>query len=174
MKTCVKCGEIKPFTDFHRRADSKDGFHSYCKPCNKAHVAAWQLTPTGKAKHYAVATAWQADNKASHALTVNRYQNTTRGKVKLRAAWAKYHASKIQATPAWLTSSHLEEIESFYALAKELQWLTSDTLEVDHIVPLQGDNVCGLHVPWNLQVLAATLNRRKGNRFSQENTSQTR
>jgi hypothetical protein len=77
---------------------------------------------------------------------------------------AKRRAMQLQATPPWLTSQQLEEIKEFYYLAKELQWLSNptDPLEVDHIIPLQGVNVCGLHVPWNLQIIPKSLNCSKG------------
>lgn len=77
---------------------------------------------------------------------------------------AKYRASKLNATPKWLTQEQLKEIEEFYYLAQELAWLNdpTDPLEVDHIIPLQGKEVCGLHVPWNLQILPRSLNRSKG------------
>jgi hypothetical protein len=50
-------------------------------------------------------------------------------------------------------------------LAKELQWLSEDKLQVDHEIPLQGENISGLHVPWNLQVIPASKNQSKGNKY---------
>ena len=78
---------------------------------------------------------------------------------------AKRRAKKLKATPLWLTDKHWKEIEEFYVLAKELAWLNQDcnAFHVDHIVPLQGKEVCGLHVPWNLQLLTAQNNLLKGN-----------
>lgn len=78
---------------------------------------------------------------------------------------AKMRAIKLNATPDWLTKEQFTQIEEFYTLSKELQWLSLDTLEVDHIVPLQGKLVSGLHVPWNLQILPKSDNCRKGNRL---------
>tara|TARA_R110000868_G_scaffold5466_13_gene32930 strand:- start:689 stop:883 length:195 start_codon:yes stop_codon:yes gene_type:complete len=52
----------------------------------------------------------------------------------------------------------LIKIEELYKKANKLN------LEVDHIVPLQGDNVCGLHVPCNLQLLSKKDNASKGNK----------
>ena len=86
-------------------------------------------------------------------------------KVKNCAKTAKYKAKKINATPLWLTSEQLEEIEYFYILANDAKILTGEQYHVDHIVPLQGKNVCGLHVPWNLQILSASDNKSKGNKY---------
>lgn len=77
---------------------------------------------------------------------------------------AKRRATKLQATPPWITEEQSKDIENFYSLSRKLSKLTGEPMEVDHIVPLQGENVCGLHVPWNLQVLHMKLNRTKGNR----------
>lgn len=78
---------------------------------------------------------------------------------KYNAKTAKRYAAKIQRTPPWLTKEHLKEIEKFYISAKEFG------LTVDHIIPMQGKNVSGLHVPWNLRLLPASINYSKSNRL---------
>lgn len=99
--------------------------------------------------------------KNTRNLQHNRdYIKKNRGKY--NAHTAKYRASKIKATPKWLTNEQLLEIENLYKKAKLLN------LEVDHIIPLQGQNVSGLHVPWNLQLLSKKDNAKKGNNIKEE------
>jgi len=74
-------------------------------------------------------------------------------------------ASKLQRTPKWLSPEQLKQIKMFYAEAAELTKLLGEWYEVDHIVPLQGKTVSGLHVPWNLQILSKSENSAKGNRL---------
>lgn len=70
-----------------------------------------------------------------------------------------------EATPKWLTSEHKLEIRLKYRLAIELSRYTGVRHAVDHIIPLLGDNVCGLHVPWNLQVITQSDNLIKSNKL---------
>lgn len=76
---------------------------------------------------------------------------------------AKRHAQKLQATPPWLTDEQKAEIKAIYAECRRLQEETGIAHNVDHIHPLQGETVCGLHVPWNLQVLTESENCAKHN-----------
>lgn len=70
-----------------------------------------------------------------------------------------------QATPKWLTAEHKLEIRLQYRLAIELSRRTGIRHAVDHIIPLIGDTVCGLHVPWNLQVITQADNLKKSNKL---------
>jgi hypothetical protein len=78
---------------------------------------------------------------------------------------SKRRAVKLSATPPWLTTEDFKKIEEFYELAQAASEVFEIKCHVDHIVPLQGIDVCGLHVPWNLQVLTAFDNISKGNRM---------
>ena len=83
------------------------------------------------------------------------------------AAFAKrrYKHSLLKNTPKWLSWKQQDNIDNFYIQARKKTKLTGNMYHVDHIVPLQGENVCGLHVPWNLQILTAYENQSKGNKF---------
>lgn len=69
-----------------------------------------------------------------------------------------------QATPKWLTAEDKLEIRLKYRLAIELSRRTGVRHAVDHVVPLQGEDVCGLHVPWNLEVITQEENLKKSNK----------
>lgn len=94
-------------------------------------------------------------------------------KRKARQKWKKVNPGKVAvhsrrrkanmkaATPSWLTEEHWAQINSLYDEAKALTEATGEEYHVDHVIPLMGRYVCGLHVPWNLQVLRGTENLTK-------------
>jgi len=68
------------------------------------------------------------------------------------------------AAPKWLTKEQWAQIESFYITARALTTETGVLHTVDHVWPIKGRNSCGLHVPWNLQILTQKENNAKGNK----------
>jgi 5-methylcytosine-specific restriction endonuclease McrA len=88
-----------------------------------------------------------------------QYRKENAGKV--NAATAKYRAAKQNATPLWADPMAIEFI---YHAAQAIKEVYGGNPEVDHIVPLQGKNVCGLHAHNNLQILSRNENRSKGHR----------
>jgi 5-methylcytosine-specific restriction endonuclease McrA len=83
-------------------------------------------------------------------------------RAKEAARTARRKAALLRACPAWVDH---DQIEEFYAMARSLTEKTGVPHEVDHIHPLQGEALCGLHVPWNLQILTKSENSRKKNKF---------
>ena len=82
------------------------------------------------------------------------------------ANWARYFYAKLKRTPKWLTEEHHKQIKQFYELCKQKEKETGQKYNVDHIIPLRGKIVSGLHVPWNLTVIPDRENFRKSNKFN--------
>lgn len=81
---------------------------------------------------------------------------------------ARRNASKLDATPPWLTKEHHAHIEKVYAISAFLTERTGAAHHVDHYHALRGAGFCGLHVPWNLCVLPAKENLRKSARLPEK------
>lgn len=97
-----------------------------------------------------------------HRMIQRRSNRRNAGKVRERASYSAHRRGV--ATPSWLGSDQRSEIRSFYECAVMMEEAGYEKRHVDHIVPIAGANVCGLHVPWNLQILPASINMSKGNR----------
>jgi hypothetical protein len=107
---------------------------------------------------------WVASNKERRLETYDAWYKSGGGAIaRIHATKRKSHLRR--ATPDWLTEDHLDEIKAIYAEAVRLEHETGKKYHVDHIVPLQGERVSGLHVPWNLRVISAFENMAKKNRF---------
>lgn len=89
-------------------------------------------------------------------------------KSKVLAACRRRAIAKINRTVAW---ADLEEVEQVYADCEEINIAArlagcTEKFVVDHIVPLQGVNVSGLHIASNLQIITAKANLEKSNKFT--------
>jgi len=189
MKKLKTCGVCKVQLDLHcfsLACTTKDGLQSKCKGCdkeyrkaNKDKIAEYQkeYQESNKPKIAECKKEHYKSNKDKIAEYRKEYQESNKPKIAaLNKAWkkanpakvnaynAKRRASKLKATPRWLTIEDLKLIEQFYIDAQNLTQTMGILHHVDHVVPLQGEDVCGLHVPWNLQVITATENLIKSNR----------
>jgi hypothetical protein len=191
-KLCKKCGETKELSEF-RFINAKQNYSSPCKLCRYTKSAEWvhrnpdkvrqnrrRLAPRYAEKANARTRLWAANNPDKLRTAKRLYNYKNRDKIRAyKKAWKTrnpdlrnalrmhYLARKLQATPKWLTKEQRFRINFFYTLCKYLTWVTGIPFQVDHIVPLKGKDICGLHVPWNLRPLPATLNNLKGNRLEE-------
>ena len=148
---CCICKEEKTTDNFYPRKDRKPGqYHRQCRACR---LSISRANKGWFAKNY-------LKNHEKNKAARRRYakNNLPRfAEIKKR-----YLSRKKAATPAWLSDGDKIEIRWAYAIAREITKTTGTRHEVDHIVPLGGLFVCGLHVPWNLQVIPSLLNKKKG------------
>ena len=141
MKTCSKCKVSKDFILFKRNSSRPDGFDYQCKECVKE---------------------YRKENKHLSQKYDATYYSLNKSKFSAKVAYRR--ALLIKATPVWLSEEHKKDIQDFYWLAKDLKSVSGEDYHVDHIEPLQGKDICGLHVPWNLQVILAKDNLAKSNK----------
>jgi hypothetical protein len=102
------------------------------------------------------ARAYYAKNKEKARASQQRYEKEH---LDLRRTISATHrAAKQNACPPWMSGDLMQELKQVYAWCPE-------GMEVDHIIPLQGENVCGLHVVCNLQYLTESENCSKRAKF---------
>jgi hypothetical protein len=111
----------------------------------------------------AKALKWVAENRVKHNTKCNQWAKQNAAKVNARTA--RRYACKTQATPKWLSTDDHWMIGQAYELAALRTKTFGFSWHVDHILPLQGKTVSGLHTPYNLQVIPGAENVRKSNSF---------
>lgn len=155
--------------------ESQADYYQRNKETIRARTKAYRLA--NREKDNAAHAKWRARNrarvlelrKASRAADPDRHKEyglkwRRQNKGKVVAATRRRQISKIRRTPAW--ADH-QEIDRIYAECARISLETGVQHHVDHIIPLNGELVSGLHVPENLQVLAAIENIKKGNRHAE-------
>lgn len=123
---------------------------------NKERVYARRRLYPKQAYNQSYQKAYREEHKVELALYISNWQKEN--PEKLKAIKAKRRSSKLNRTPAWLSTEESKAMSQFYLDCPV-------GYEVDHIIPLQGKTVSGLHVLANLQYLTVSQNRAKGNRF---------
>jgi len=139
VKYCKKCNTYKDESKFGTHKATKDKLQCSCKACIN----------TTSAKFY-------RENKEHCSLRTSTWKQVNKDKVNLSTALRR---KRIRLNkPKWANDFFLEEA---YLLAKLRTDVTRFEWHVDHIQPLRGKDVCGLHAETNVQVIPAILNYKK-------------
>jgi hypothetical protein len=166
VKVCRLCQKEKVVSEFGNHRNTRDKLKHECRVCLS------EVSKLRKRERYLTEPEYR---KRCSEISI-RSQQTEQGRKK-RSEWsaANKHRGRSwsmarkesvrQATPSWLSEVQKDEINQMHWLARDLEIISGGTYQVDHSVPLRGKNVCGLHVPWNLQILPSDINLSKGNRF---------
>lgn len=159
MKTCSRCKKTKEKSLFGVHKKSKDGLKPLCKSC----VSLYNVEYRNKNREFKAKldAAYRVLNKEKHKEYLKTHYITNSATYKANAA--KRRAAKIQRTPKW---ANFERIKAYYDVCSFFNEVNGYTkYHVDHTIPLQGENVSGLHVHNNLQILLAEENLAKSNKY---------
>ena len=171
-RVCCSCKIEKNISFFGVNNATVDGIMACCKDCNRArcrrhyknnrkkiiaNTAKWGKMNPDKVKEYSKRDA-EKHGERRRACDASWRRNN---KDRLRAKASKRRAVTKTSTPSWAND---EIIMLFYETARVREDRTGKKVHVDHIIPLKSDNVCGLHVEHNLQLMWANENISKGNR----------
>jgi hypothetical protein len=173
---CTECVKLtKAASDAKYRAENLEKIQAHDRARGKVHNATHrknnpETVRKMKSRYYEKYkhvlgpqfAEYRAANKARLSAYFAKYKQSNVAKV--NAIAAKRRSAKLRRTPAWLTEDDLWIIEQAYELAALRTRLFGVPWHVDHVLPLQGKTVSGLHVPTNLQVIFGVENARKGNR----------
>lgn len=186
-KSCNTCGELKPLSAFPLRKASVDGLAYTCRSCDNARrkvnylkrhaeeLAAHQVwREANQEKARSIINAWTAQNFERKAASDKAWREANKTRLnEEKKAYRRAHRGQYNAyfsaykllrkarVPAW---ANLGEIKAVYEHAGSLRALGLD-VHVDHIIPLNGKTVSGLHVQNNLRVILASDNLAKGNKL---------
>ena len=137
VKVCCTCKKEKPLSEYYMRNRKRKDNSVYQMP-------------------YSMCKSCGRDSD-------RYYKKTPNGKVLKRNNRRLRDRRNRQATPKWLTKKQRKDIIDKYNEMRELNKLNLESYHVDHIIPLIGVAICGLHVPWNLRVIKASDNIAKSN-----------
>mgnify|MGYP003140093983 CR=1 FL=1 len=187
MKVCrgrkdheCELGNVEqPYSEFYVSKKMSDGYTNVCRTCEK--LRSRENYRENRADRLEQGKAYGKNNRhVTRKASKKYYYKNQKQSIQRRLDWNKlnpdraasnaaaYRARKRQATPTKMPESMREEINMIYSHARDCQITSGERYQVDHIVPLFNENICGLHVPCNLQVLPADLNASKGNRYGEE------
>lgn len=167
MKKCTKCTGLFPTTEFHRNKSRKDGLQKWCKACCKKRDALRQRSydPYVQSRYADKRTEY---NKSRRGIAEIRNKLLAANRQHYLLNKEKYVARALARLSRMKKASIIHDdpanVYAVYKKAAEMR-LAGYDVEVDHIVPLNGKLVSGLHVSWNLRIVDRNTNRSKSNKF---------
>jgi len=162
LRVCKTCGVEKPLDSFTKNSRCNYGVTHKCLNCSADYHSDYYRNNTEqRAKTQKKSVAKRRAGGRDVNKPSREYNKRNPEYKRFYASQRKAHVKR--ATPSWLTDSQKAHIKRTYKLAQTIRDATGLDYHVDHIIPLRGENVCGLHVPENLRVLRADLNLSKSN-----------